>query len=90
MTVTATDPSGSTNTVQVTITIVNVDEAPLITLNSDPGLGADFTVAREGEEFVVTTPEQRVLDLTGDPGDTTNVFASGLPVFNGDDPEDDA
>ena len=89
VTVTATDPSGSTNTVVVTISIVNVDEPPAITLNSDPGLGTPFTITREGDEFVVTTPEQRVLDLTGDPGDDSNVFASGLPVFNGDDPEDD-
>jgi hypothetical protein len=75
--------------VVVTISIVNVDEAPVITLNSDPGLAAPgFTITREGDEFVVTTPEQRVLDLTGDPGEDSNVFATGLPVFNGDDPED--
>ena len=40
----------------------------------------------EGEEFVVSTPEQDPLDLDPE-GDTTDEFATGLPVFDAYDPE---
>ena len=86
VTVTATDPSGSTNTVVVTINVVDVNEAPTIEL-AEAGLTAPLTLKRLGEEFVVTTPEQLALDLTSDPGGD-NIFAAQLPVFDANDPEE--
>ncbi len=88
VTVTAEDPSGSQGTVTVTIEVTAVDEAATIAV-ADAPLAADVTITRTGDEFVVTTPEEADLALTADPGGT-NTFASGLPVFDADDPEDAA
>ena len=85
VTVTAEDPSGSQGMVTVTIQVAAVDEAADISLADGP-LGADVTIIRDGDEFVVTTPEQDPLVLTSDPGGS-NTFVSGLPVFDADDPE---
>ena len=87
VTVTATDPSGSMNTVEVTITIVDVDEAPEISL-ADTGLDTAFTLTRTGDEFVVTTPEEAALALAGE-GNVDNTFATLLPVFDATDPEEE-
>ena len=88
VTVTAIDPSGSTRTVQVTINVAEVDEAPVISLATTPGVTEGTTVSREGDTFVVTTPEEVILDLSGT--DSTDTLATGLPIFNADDPEEDA
>ncbi len=88
VTVTATDPSGSNSTVQVMIAVGAVDEAPVISLAADPGVTQGTTISIEGDEFVVTTPEEVTLDLSGT-GDT-DALATGLPIFNADDPEEDA
>ena len=85
VTVTVEDPSGSQGTVTVKIVVAAVNEAPDISL-ADDGLAAEITVTREGEEFVVSTPEQDPLDLDPE-GDTKDDFATGLPVFNANDPE---
>jgi hypothetical protein len=74
------------NTVVVTINIVNVNEPPVITVGAD--VVNAFALTREGGDFVVTTPEQRVLDLDPEDDDTTNVFAADLPVFDARDPEE--
>ena len=88
VTVTATDPSGSNSTVQVMVAVDAVDEAPVISLASDPGVTAGTEISIEGDEFVVTTPEQVTLDLSGT-GDT-DTLATGLPIFNANDPEEEA
>ena len=81
--VTATDPSGSTATVTVTIAVNEVNEAPAIERSGDtaPSNAEDRTT---GGDFVVTTPEQVALDLRGITG---TVEFGGLPVFEGRDPE---
>ena len=81
--VTATDPSGSTATVTVTIAVNEVNEAPGISRSGEaaPEGAEDRT---SGGEFVVTTPEQVPLDLSGIASATA---FEGLPVFDGKDPE---
>ena len=81
--VTATDPSGSTSTVTVRISVNEVNEAPAIERSGDkaPDSAEDRTT---GGDFVVTTPEQVELDLRGISG---AVGFAGLPVFEGRDPE---
>ena len=83
VTITAKDPSGSVGTVTVTIEVEEVDEAPVITRS---GL-ADNAATDEttGGQFVVSTPEEVRLALSDI---TSEVEFGGLPVFNGDDPED--
>ena len=73
---------------QVTISVAAVDEAPVISLAADPGVTAGTTISIEGDEFVVTTPEQVTLDLSGT--GSTDPLAGGLPIFNANDPEEDA
>ena len=89
VTVTATDPSGSNSLVQVTINVAPVDEAPVISLAVEPGVvRREQTISIEGDQFVVTTPEQVTLDLSGT--GSTDPLAVGLPIFNANDPEEDA
>ena len=84
VTITATDPSGSKATVTVTIEVMAVNEGPDITLSTTDA-PPDTEITRSGDQFVVRTPEQRPLDLQDIDSETD---FSGLPVFDGDDPED--
>ena len=82
--VTATDPSGSTASVQVTINVEEVNEGPAITRTGGTA-DEDTSDTTIGGEFDVTTPEQVRLDLRDITG---AIDFSGLPVFTGTDPED--
>ena len=81
--VTATDPSGSTADVLVTINVEEVNEGPNIS-RSGATADANTTDTTSGGEFNVRTPEEVRLNLSDITG---TVEFSGLPVFTGTDPE---
>ncbi len=85
VTVTATDPSGADTSETVTINVVGIDEAPVITRLVD--LGTPTTIVTAGpNNFLVTTDEQDQLD----PDEATGTAAqasAGLPHFDANDPE---
>ena len=84
--VTATDPSGSTAMVVVTINIEEVDEAPSIA-RATGNLGEQDLGRTPGGPFVFNTVEEASLLLTGE-GSSDDPFGADLPVFDADDPED--
>ena len=81
--VTATDPSGSTASVPVTINVEEVNEGPGISRTGSTA-DEDTSDTTSGGEFVVRTPEEVRLDLSDITG---AIDFSGLPVFTGTDPE---
>ena len=83
VTVIATDPSGATATVKVTIEIAKVDEAPTIAPAPDLADGVDITATEDA--FNVKTDEEVQLDPSGI-GSGADLGAT-LPIFEATDPE---
>jgi hypothetical protein len=79
----ATDPSGATATVKVTIKIAKVDEAPTIAAAPDLADGVSITATEDA--FNVKTDEEVQLDPSGIGSDTA--LAPTLPIFEATDPE---
>ena len=61
--VTATDPSGSADTITVTINVTDVDEAPSITEGDESITYNETGLAQVGTTYVATDPEDTAADL---------------------------
>ena len=70
LTVTATDPSGATDTVGVTVTLTDVDEPPELLDNVAPEFDAESTELMVAENTPVGTAVGTVTATDGDEGDT--------------------
>ena len=84
VTVTATDPGGGTDSVNVTITVEDVDETPVVsgesTLEFEEGTGIDTPLAT----YSSTDPDQRGIDLelTGTDSEDFTLSSGGVLTFN--------
>ena len=82
VTVAAKDPSGGTDTVDVTITVVDVNETPELTLPTPE----TNVVGARGDLNSGFTHSEPVADADRESGDTTSYMSLSI-TFEGDDPE---